>query len=146
MSNFVIPTGGCIKCAKCEQIRTSFFCNGNKLTQKQVFNAKGYCPDFTPAGNKEVRKMTDSEIIARLHKTNKNRRNKILYPVAYFAVVDGARDSGMSMWEFCIDVVGISKSCFSSMVTGQFSTSKYAIDQLLDATGLTYEEAFKIYD
>ena len=48
MSNFVKPTGGCIKCAKSKFIRTGYFCGNKKLTDKQLFNKKGYCSNFVP--------------------------------------------------------------------------------------------------
>ena len=45
---FIKPTGGCIKCAKCTHVRTSFFCGNTKLTNKQLYNEKGYCSKFVP--------------------------------------------------------------------------------------------------
>ena len=39
---------GCISCKKCKFIRTSAFCGTMKLTQKQLYNNKGYCSDFEP--------------------------------------------------------------------------------------------------
>ena len=48
MSNFVKPTGGCIKCAKSEWVRTAYFCGNKKLTNKQLYNDKGYCSKFVP--------------------------------------------------------------------------------------------------
>jgi hypothetical protein len=42
------PTGGCIKCAKCTHVRTSFFCGNKKLTNRQLYNEKGYCSEFAP--------------------------------------------------------------------------------------------------
>lgn len=41
-------TGGCIKCAKCECVRTACFCGRTKLTNKQLYNTKGYCSEFVP--------------------------------------------------------------------------------------------------
>ena len=46
-------TGGCIKCARCERVRTSFFCGRSRLTMKQVYNTKGYCSKFKPKERKE---------------------------------------------------------------------------------------------
>lgn len=46
-------TGGCIHCARCEFVRTSFFCGRKRLTMKQVYNTKGYCSDFKPKEGKE---------------------------------------------------------------------------------------------
>ena len=37
---------GCISCRKCEFIRGSAFCGTDKLTEKQLYNDKGYCSDF----------------------------------------------------------------------------------------------------
>ncbi len=53
MSNYHDPTGGCItggciKCAKCEIVRTAYFCGRKKLTEKQVYNSNGYCSEFIP--------------------------------------------------------------------------------------------------
>ena len=48
MSKFAKPTGGCIKCAKSKFVRTGYFCGNKKLTEKQLFNKKGYCSDFVP--------------------------------------------------------------------------------------------------
>jgi hypothetical protein len=45
---FTKPTGGCIKCAKCTHVRTSSFCGNTKLTNKQLYNEKGYCSEFVP--------------------------------------------------------------------------------------------------
>lgn len=90
--------------------------------------------------------MTDSEIIERLHETNRNRKCKIIYPMVYFSVMDAAKASGMNQEAYCLSVIGISKNCFRTIVTGRYSPSKYAIDSILEVTGLKYEEAFKVYD
>ena len=37
---------GCISCRKCEFIRESAFCGTDKLTEKQLYNDKGYCSNF----------------------------------------------------------------------------------------------------
>lgn len=44
----VKPTGGCIKCAKCETVRMWHYCGRTKLTDKQLYNDKGYCSKFVP--------------------------------------------------------------------------------------------------
>ena len=41
-------TGGCLKCEKCEWVRGKNFCGNKKLTDKQLYNDKGYCSDFVP--------------------------------------------------------------------------------------------------
>jgi hypothetical protein len=46
-------TGGCINCARCERVRTSFFCGRSRLTMKQVYNTKGYCSKFKPKEGKK---------------------------------------------------------------------------------------------
>ena len=46
-------TGGCINCARCERVRTSFFCGRSRLTMKQVYNTKGYCSRFKPKEGEE---------------------------------------------------------------------------------------------
>ena len=48
IDKFNKPTGGCIKCAKCTHVRTSFFCGNTKLTNRQLYNEKGYCLEFVP--------------------------------------------------------------------------------------------------
>ncbi len=47
-------TGGCIKCAKCEWVRTAYFCGRKRLTLKQAYNTKGYCSEFIPRAKKET--------------------------------------------------------------------------------------------
>ena len=42
----VKPTGGCIKCAKCEAVRRWHYCGKTRLTEKQLYNDKGYCSSF----------------------------------------------------------------------------------------------------
>ena len=37
---------GCIHCKKCKSIRNNCFCGNTKLTQKQLYNDKGYCSEF----------------------------------------------------------------------------------------------------
>lgn len=37
---------GCISCRKCEFIRNHAFCGTDKLTEKQLYNNKGYCSNF----------------------------------------------------------------------------------------------------
>lgn len=40
---------GCISCVHCKAIRNHYFCarcNYARLTEKQVFNSKGYCSNF----------------------------------------------------------------------------------------------------
>ena len=37
---------GCIHCKKCKNIRNNYFCGNTKLTQKQLYNDKGYCSEF----------------------------------------------------------------------------------------------------
>ena len=54
MSNFVKPTGGCIKCAKSKFIRTGYFCGKKKLTDKQLYNDKGYCSEFVPRAERRT--------------------------------------------------------------------------------------------
>lgn len=48
MSEMHKPTGGCIKCAKCEFVRLHYYCGRTRLTEKQVYNTKGYCSKFVP--------------------------------------------------------------------------------------------------
>ena len=48
IDEFIKPTGGCIKCTKCTHVRTSSFCGNTKLTNKQLYNEKGYCSEFVP--------------------------------------------------------------------------------------------------
>ena len=54
MSNMVKPTGGCIKCAKSEWVRTAYFCGKKKLTDKQLYNDKGYCSEFEPRAERRT--------------------------------------------------------------------------------------------
>ena len=54
MSNFVKPTGGCIKCDKSEWVRTAYFCGNKKLTDKQLYNDKGYCSEFVPRAERKA--------------------------------------------------------------------------------------------
>ena len=54
MSDFVKPTGGCIKCAKSEWVRTAYFCGKKKLTDKQLYNDKGYCSKFVPRAERRT--------------------------------------------------------------------------------------------
>lgn len=54
MSNLVKPTGGCIKCAKSKFIRTGYFCGKKKLTNKQLYNDKGYCSEFAPRAERRA--------------------------------------------------------------------------------------------
>ena len=37
---------GCISCVHCEAIRNHYYCGNTRLTEKQVFNSKGYCSKF----------------------------------------------------------------------------------------------------
>ena len=53
MSDLIEPTGGCITCAKCEKVRLSHFCGRRKLTDKQLYNTKGYCSKFVPKEKKK---------------------------------------------------------------------------------------------
>ena len=48
MNKFVESTGNCIECAKSKFTRTGRFCGNKKLTNKQIFSGRGYCPDFVP--------------------------------------------------------------------------------------------------
>ena len=48
IDKLIKPTGGCIKCAKCTHVRTSYFCGNKKLTNKQLYNDKGYCSELVP--------------------------------------------------------------------------------------------------
>ena len=52
MSDLIEPTGGCITCAKCEKVRLSHFCGRRKLTDKQLYNTKGYCSKYVPKEKK----------------------------------------------------------------------------------------------
>ncbi len=54
MSNMVKPTGGCIKCAKSERVRTAYFCGKKRLTDKQLYNDKGYCSEFVPRAERRT--------------------------------------------------------------------------------------------
>lgn len=49
----VKPTGGCLGCAHCKMQRGNGWCNQfsksgkyTKLSQKQLYNTKGYCSKF----------------------------------------------------------------------------------------------------
>ena len=55
IDNFIKPTGGCIKCAYCIHIRTAFFCGNKKLTNRQLYNEKGYCSEFIPKCRADMR-------------------------------------------------------------------------------------------
>ena len=40
---------GCVSCVHCKAIRNHYFCVNSgyaRLTEKQVFNSKGYCSSF----------------------------------------------------------------------------------------------------
>ena len=54
MSNMVKPTGGCIKCTKSERVRTAYFCGKKRLTDKQLYNDKGYCSEFVPRAERRT--------------------------------------------------------------------------------------------
>lgn len=51
---FYQPTGGCIKCKRCEQVRSHFFCGRKKIPYKSVYNEKGWCSRFEPREQAEV--------------------------------------------------------------------------------------------
>lgn len=53
------PTGGCINCKHCEQVRLNFYCGRTRLSQKQLYNKKGYCSRFEP---RKGRKKNEDEI------------------------------------------------------------------------------------
>ena len=48
---------GCISCVHCKAIRNHYFCVNTRcsyarLTEKQVFNSKGYCSNFKNKNDK----------------------------------------------------------------------------------------------
>ena len=43
---------GCISCTNCKVIRNHYFCINTRLTEKQVFNSKGYCSNFKKKNEK----------------------------------------------------------------------------------------------
>lgn len=55
IDKYIKPIGGCIKCAYCIHIRTAFFCGNKKLTDKQLYNDKGYCSKFVPKYGADMR-------------------------------------------------------------------------------------------
>lgn len=55
MAEYVAPTGGCLKCARCESVGWGHYCGRTKLTNKQLYNTKGYCSKFIPRGKQEIR-------------------------------------------------------------------------------------------
>lgn len=52
-SSTYIPTGGCIKCRYCEQVRSHFFCGRKRIPYKAVYNEKGWCSKFEPRRKEE---------------------------------------------------------------------------------------------
>lgn len=43
---------GCITCAYCRVIRNHYFCGNTRLSEKQVFNSKGFCSNFKNKNSK----------------------------------------------------------------------------------------------
>lgn len=46
LAEYVTPTGGCLKCARCDSVGWGYYCGRTRLTNKQLYNAKGYCSKF----------------------------------------------------------------------------------------------------
>lgn len=44
---------GCIFCTHCKAIRNHYFCGNTRLSEKQVYNSKGYCSNFKNKNEKE---------------------------------------------------------------------------------------------
>lgn len=50
---------GCISCVYCKVIRNHYFCGSTRLTEKQVFNSKGYCSNFK--NKKSIEQVSEAQ-------------------------------------------------------------------------------------
>lgn len=115
------------------------------MTNEQIFEAQKMREEgatLQEIGDKfGVSKQRISQIVQRgmyCKKSRYHHSNACIYP----NIAHWRKQNRYTMKQFS-ELSGIKITTLSNLLRGECSTSKKIIDQLLSATGLTYEEAFK---